>query len=153
MVGAVFGWYWGLGLFLFAMFCVFVGVMASAPYKQRNEAREAVTHLLFAMQPTETVRSLLLFYDEATKLMIREITSDETSDVLKKDVDDWWKRCGQWVKSNVSITEGVLFSRVIANPTMKFEKAYNEKHNKSLEFLHYASEQVKQLINRLQKAS
>ena len=39
VVGSVFAWYWGLGLFLFAMFCVWVGATASAPVRQRNEAR------------------------------------------------------------------------------------------------------------------
>ncbi len=39
VVGAIFGWYWGVGLFLFVMFAVWVGATASAPVKQRNEAR------------------------------------------------------------------------------------------------------------------
>lgn len=39
MVGAVFGWYWGLGLFVFAMLCVWIGATTSAPIRQRNEAR------------------------------------------------------------------------------------------------------------------
>jgi len=39
VVGSVFAWYWGLGLFLFAMFCVLIRATASAPVRQRNEAR------------------------------------------------------------------------------------------------------------------
>jgi len=39
VIGAVFGWYWALGLFIFAMLCVWIGATASAPIKQRNEAR------------------------------------------------------------------------------------------------------------------
>ncbi len=38
VVGSIFGWYWGLGLFVFAMFCVWIGATASAPVRQRNEA-------------------------------------------------------------------------------------------------------------------
>ena len=45
MVGAIFEWYWGLALFLFAMFCVWIGVMFSTPYKQRNEARQRIHEL------------------------------------------------------------------------------------------------------------
>ena len=43
VVGSVFEWYWGLGLFLFALFCVWVGATARAPIKQRNEARVLLT--------------------------------------------------------------------------------------------------------------
>jgi len=39
VVGGVFTWYWGVGLFFFAMFCVWIVATASAPIKQRNEAR------------------------------------------------------------------------------------------------------------------
>ena len=45
LVGATFGWYWGLGLFVFALFSVLVGATASAPVKQRNEAREKLLKL------------------------------------------------------------------------------------------------------------
>jgi len=151
VVGTLFEWYWGLGLFLFAMFCVWIVATVRTPYKQRNEAREAVKILALATQPTEIVGSLLVFYDEATKLIMRKITTDEELETMIKDVDDWWKRCRQWVKENVSVAEWVLFSRVVANRTMKFDTAYNDLHNKRLEFLHYASEQLKQLILRFQQ--
>ena len=45
VVGARFGWYWGLGLFLFAMLCAWIGATASAPIKQRNEARNRIREL------------------------------------------------------------------------------------------------------------
>lgn len=38
VVGSIWGWYWGLGLFVFAMLCVWIGATASAPVRQRNEA-------------------------------------------------------------------------------------------------------------------
>lgn len=45
VIGAVFEWYWGLGLFIFAMLCAWIGATASAPVRQRNEARKHVKHL------------------------------------------------------------------------------------------------------------
>ncbi len=45
VVGYVFGWYWGIGLFLFVMFAVWIGATASAPIKQRNEARRKLMEL------------------------------------------------------------------------------------------------------------
>jgi hypothetical protein len=45
VVGSVFEWYWGLGLFLFAMLCTWIGATASAPIKQRNENRASLIDL------------------------------------------------------------------------------------------------------------
>ena len=45
VVGAVLGWYWGLGLFVFAMLCAWIGATASAPVRQRNEVRKELQKL------------------------------------------------------------------------------------------------------------
>jgi len=45
VIGGVFGWYWGLAIILFSMFCVWLGATASAPVKQRNEARQRIKEL------------------------------------------------------------------------------------------------------------
>lgn len=39
VIGGVFEWYWGLGVILFGMLCVWMGATAMAPVRQRNEAR------------------------------------------------------------------------------------------------------------------
>ena len=39
VIGGVFGWYWGLVVVLFGMFCVWMGASVRVPYKQRDEAR------------------------------------------------------------------------------------------------------------------
>ena len=39
VVGGIWGWYWGLGLFVFAMLCVWIVATVHAPVKQRDEAR------------------------------------------------------------------------------------------------------------------
>ena len=153
VVGSVFGWYWGLGLFTFAMFCVWVGATAKAPIAQRNEAREAFTILLFATQPSEIVHHLSLFYAEATKLMIKKINTDDELKIWDEEVNVWQKRSIEWVKENISVADSVLLSRTIANPAMSFNDAYNNLHNKRLEFLYYRSKQLEQLINRYQLAS
>lgn len=48
VVSVVFEWYWGVGLFVFAMLCVWIGATVSAPIKQRNQAR---TLLLSKLTP------------------------------------------------------------------------------------------------------
>jgi hypothetical protein len=45
VVGAIFGWYWGLALFVFAMLCFWMGTTVSAPVKQRNEARQMLSNI------------------------------------------------------------------------------------------------------------
>lgn len=42
---AIFGWYWGLALIVFALLCAWLFAMANAPIKQRNEARAKVNGL------------------------------------------------------------------------------------------------------------
>jgi hypothetical protein len=41
-IGSIFEWYWGLALFIVAMFCVWIGATASAPIRQRNEVRNVL---------------------------------------------------------------------------------------------------------------
>ena len=43
--GGVFEWYWGLGVVLIGMLCAWIGATASAPIRQRNEARHALEKL------------------------------------------------------------------------------------------------------------
>jgi len=45
VVGAIFVWWWGVILFVFAMICVLIGATATAPFKQRNEARKRLSSL------------------------------------------------------------------------------------------------------------
>lgn len=45
VITAIFGWGWGLTIILFGMLCVWLGATASAPVKQRNEAREKLLKL------------------------------------------------------------------------------------------------------------
>lgn len=42
LLGSVFEWYWGLGLFLFGMSCVWIGATIRAPIVQRNELRASL---------------------------------------------------------------------------------------------------------------
>ena len=39
VIVGVFGWYWGLAAIVFGMTCAWMGMTASAPVRQRNEAR------------------------------------------------------------------------------------------------------------------
>ncbi len=50
MIGGVFQWYWGLVVVLFGMFCVWLGATASAPVRQRNEARNMMLHTRFYLK-------------------------------------------------------------------------------------------------------
>jgi len=51
VIGRIFGWYWGVLLVLFGMFCVWLGATASAPLRQRNEARTRIIALEKEKQP------------------------------------------------------------------------------------------------------
>lgn len=46
VIGGVFAWYWGLVLVIFGMLCVWLGATASAPIKQRNEARAEIARMV-----------------------------------------------------------------------------------------------------------
>ncbi len=43
VIGGLFQWYWGLVIVAFGMFCVWLGATASAPIRQRNEARNLLS--------------------------------------------------------------------------------------------------------------
>lgn len=57
-VGAVFAWYWGLALFVFALFCAWLCATVAAPIRQRNEARAKVTALEKEKEPCIEVHPL-----------------------------------------------------------------------------------------------
>ena len=71
VVGAIFGWYWGLGLFVFAMFCVWIGATASAPVRQRNEAWSV---LLKKPKPMSNKDDLLRAISTFTESALEEFT-------------------------------------------------------------------------------
>lgn len=50
VIGGVFRWYWGLAAVLFGMFCVWIGSTASAPVRQRNEARNMMLRTRFYLK-------------------------------------------------------------------------------------------------------
>ncbi|MFC1914499.1 hypothetical protein ACFLXF_04415 [Chloroflexota bacterium] len=45
VIGGIFQWYWALVVVAFGMLCVSLWATASAPYKQRNEARQRIKEL------------------------------------------------------------------------------------------------------------
>lgn len=45
VIGGLFEWYWGLAFILLSMFFVWLGATASAPIKQRNEARRLLSEM------------------------------------------------------------------------------------------------------------
>jgi len=74
VVGSVFEWYWGLGLFVFAMFCVWIGVTASAPVRQRNEAWSV---LLKKQKPMSNKEDLLRAISTFRESAIMEFTQKD----------------------------------------------------------------------------
>lgn len=45
VIGGIFEWYWGLLVVVFGLLCAWLGATASAPVKQRNEARQRIKEL------------------------------------------------------------------------------------------------------------
>ncbi len=74
VVGSVFEWYWGLGLFVFAMLCVWIGVTASAPARQRNEAWNL---LLEKPKPMSNKNALLRAISTFCECALMEFTQQE----------------------------------------------------------------------------
>ena len=64
VVGAVFTWYWGLGLFIFTLFLIWVGATASAPVKQRNKALTALNSIPGATPNSPRLASPQLFFED-----------------------------------------------------------------------------------------
>ena len=74
VVGQIVGWYWGLGLFVFAMFCVWIGATASAPVRQRNEAWSV---LLKKPKPMSNKDDLLRAISTFTESALEEFTQKD----------------------------------------------------------------------------
>lgn len=74
VVASIFGVYWGLGLFVFAMLCAWVGATASAPVKQRNEARRLIlTRRKVPLPNRESlIRAISAIGDKAIDLKMKQ---------------------------------------------------------------------------------
>ena len=146
-----------LGGILAGLLAFFLVMWYWAPYRQRNEARASLSQLEVTAKAddlrisnSQIAESLSVFYAEATKLMMREIKTDDDLNSWNTEVEDWQKRTLGWVEGNLSITDARLLARTTAVRTMAFERHYNEFHNNRLTFLYYRSTQLETLISRHQ---
>ncbi len=105
MIGGLFLWYWGLFVVLFGMFCVWLGATASAPVRQRNEAREKVIAL------ESTKKRLLRKGDRETIEIVYDRSLPFCVEMVADDTEGMYSiyRVGIRVKGRMSV-EGVEVS-------------------------------------------
>lgn len=64
VVGNVFTWYWGFAIVAFGVICAWVGATTSAPVRQRNEARNALSKKPKPMSNRDALlRAISTFHD------------------------------------------------------------------------------------------
>lgn len=92
VVGGIFGWYWGLGIVIFGMVCIWLGATARAPVWQRNEARRLLA---------ETPSKRKAIAEQLARLCIQGIEAKKT--ILKDDfAGDAMVVCNDWIGSVIT---------------------------------------------------
>ena len=76
VIGGILGWYWGLAIVIFGMFCVWIGATARAPVKQRNEARELIEQ---QRKPSDSEVIDAIGLLEAETLVLKNNEGEESS--------------------------------------------------------------------------
>lgn len=98
IIGGVFGWYWGLAIVVFGMFCVWIGATVRAPYKQRNQARQKVNdnEKEFATQLTNLRQELEQLQLNRPRLEVDVADVNEepamSSELTKPGMESYWLR-------------------------------------------------------------
>ena len=79
LIGGFFEWYWGLAVVGFGMLCVWMGATASAPLRQRDEARKLYEPIkeLANIKPGDTIKEKVI----NVSLMFEQLKSDYLTNV------------------------------------------------------------------------
>jgi len=103
LVGSIFEWYWGLGLFVFAMLCAWIGATASAPVRQRNEAREQVRKLKESRELKGCADDFI--WDGWENLQKLELYKSHNLPIQEHELSlyhDWFKSVSDWLNKDIN---------------------------------------------------